>query len=86
MFDDTLKQLEEMSKLASDSAKGLEVQIDVLGKSMDALLKKAPEENKSEIENAQSLMTRVINMAKNGKHGEVENELNKFRNGRKSSK
>jgi TolA-binding protein len=86
MYKDTLKQLEQMSKMSTESGKALEQQMKAMSGIMSETLKSVPDKDKGEIESVQALMTRTINLAKSGKYEEAETQLNKFKNGRKNSK
>lgn len=86
MYNETIKQLEEMSRIATASSKTLESQMNVLGDTMGELLKTVPDDQKAEIEGAQSLMTSVINSAKSGKFEKANELIKNFENGRKNSK
>lgn len=82
----TLDQLNQLSKMAVESSKQLDSQLDLLNETIAETLRQADDSEKSEIEKIQALTTKAINLAKMGKADQVNDLINNFKNGRKSNK
>ncbi len=86
MSKSRIEHLKKLSAMAVESSKELNKQIDLMGDVVKETLKDAPEDQKSEIEQLQALMTKSFNLAKQGKADQVNDLIKNFRNGRKSNK
>lgn len=72
--------LKELSRLALDASKQLNSQINLLGDVLNEKIKEAPKEDKSKVEELKILMTKSINLAKQGKSTEADSLIKNFRN------
>lgn len=81
-----IDQLKKLSAMAIESSKQLNSQIRLVGDVLAETLRDAPEEHKREVEELQALMTKSINLAKQGKTEKVNDIIKKYRYGRKNNK
>ena len=80
-----IDQLKKLSAMAVESSKQLNSQIGLVGDVLAETLRDAPEEHKRDVEELQALMTKSINLAKQGKTDKVNEIIKQYKDGRKNN-